>query len=327
MAYSREIYDAAMAELEKRRIRAVTMAGTLRETMIVRHPRLRDIELEMANSSIEVAKAVLAGVSVTETVEKIKNHNLSLQAEMATILHNDGVAAGNFEPVYNCPACDDTGYAGGKICECLKNLLQEEACRRLSSMTAMKLTTFDEMDIGYYPDTQDPVTGIPVRRRMQDVLQYCRQYAEDFSLESPSLLLRGTTGTGKTHVSLAIARRAAEQGFSVVYGPVQVLLHRLEKEHFGREEGNSEDMMTSCDLLILDDVGSEFTSSFYTSCLYHLINTRMLGELPTIISTNLNQVQLKERYGDQITSRITGGFIPLMFMGRDIRQLKAQQRG
>lgn len=108
---------------------------------------------------------------------------------------------------------------------------------------------------------------------------------------------------GKTHASLAIARQAAEKGHAVIYGPAQVLLHQLEKEHFGRAEGNSEDMLLACDLLVLDDLGAEFASPFYVSCLYNLINTRMLEGRTIILSTNLNQNQLKERYGDQITSR------------------------
>ena len=161
---------------------------------------------------------------------------------------------------------------------------------------------------------------------MEQVLAYCRQYAANFAPGADNLLLRGPTGVGKTHASLAIARQAAEKGHAVIYGPAQVLLHQLEKEHFGRAEGNSEDMLLACDLLVLDDLGAEFSSPFYVSCLYNLINTRMLEGRTIILSTNLNQNQLKERYGDQITSRITGTFVPLLFMGRDIRQQKRQEK-
>jgi DNA replication protein DnaC len=190
----------------------------------------------------------------------------------------------------------------------------------------MKLTSFDDMELSYYPDTPDPLSRLSIRERMRGVLSFCRSYAENFSTSSSSLLMRGATGTGKTHVSLAIAKIAAEQGHSVIYGPAQQLLHKIEKEHFGRSDGNSEDMMAGCDLLILDDLGMEFSSPFYVSCLYNLINTRMLADLPTIISTNLNQSQMQERYGDAITSRITGSFNPIVFLGKDIRQIKSQQR-
>ena len=143
-----------------------------------------------------------------------------------------------------------------------------------------------------------------------------------FALKRPDVRVMGvTTGFGNT-----TARQAAEKGHAVIYGPAQVLLHQLEKEHFGRAEGNSEDMLLACDLLVLDDLGAEFASPFYVSCLYNLINTRMLEGRTIILSTNLNQNQLKERYGDPITSRITGTFVPLLFMGRDIRQQKRQEK-
>ena len=185
--------------------------------------------------------------------------------------------------------------------------------------------SFDTLSLEFYSDRPDARTGIAPRARMRDVIAYCRAYAEGFDGSDVSLLLRGPTGVGKTHLSLAIAGEVMARGYSVVYGPVQKLLHRIEKEHFGRAEGNSEDVMTECDLLILDDVGTEFTSPFYTSALYNIINERMLTDKPTIISTNLNQKDLTTRYGEQIASRITGTFQPIVCDGKDIRQLKLKQ--
>lgn len=326
MGYSREVYDAAMEILEKRRADARARAAALHERVAARHPRVREIEQEMAQSAIQVARAVLDGRDVEAAVERIKTQNLALQAELAGILAEEGAGQSDFEPRYHCPRCEDTGYVNGHVCDCLRSLLREEAYRRLSYAGPMQGADFDSLKLEYYPDTPDPRTGVVPRVRMKEVLTYCRCYADDFDTRSPSLLLRGPTGTGKTHVSLAIARKAVERGFGVVYGPAQMLLHRLEKEHFGRAEGSSEEMMTGCDLLILDDLGAEFSSPFYTSCLYNLINSRMLEARPTIISTNLGQNELMERYGEQITSRIIGTFVPLAFMGRDIRQIKLQQR-
>ena len=197
MGYSREVYDAAMAELDSRRIDAASRAADLRERMIAKHPRLRAIEQEMANSSILVTRAVLDGGDVEAAVDKIKCENLALQAEMAEILAGDGCRVPNFEPVYTCENCRDTGYANGKLCSCLKTLLREEACRRLSQMTSMKLTSFDDMQLSYYPDTPDPLSRLSIRERMRGVLSFCRSYAENFSTSSSSLLLRGATGTGK----------------------------------------------------------------------------------------------------------------------------------
>lgn len=326
MGYNREVYDAAMAELERRRTRAAAAAETARNTLTYRRPRLREIEQEMSRAALRVARAVLGGGDVEAAVDKIKKENLALQAEMAAILAEEGYPYPNLEPPYTCAACGDTGYVNGRICSCLKALLKEESCKQLSRLTSMRLTTFEEMQLSLYPDTPDPATGIVPRRRMEQTIAYCRQYAEDFGPRSDNLLLRGPTGTGKTHASLAIARAAAEKGFAVVYGPVQVLLHRLEKEHFGRETGNSEEQLLEADLLVLDDVGTEFVNAFSVSCLYNLINTRLLEERPTILSTNLSQEQLRERYGDAIASRITGAYTPLVFCGKDIRQIRARSR-
>ena len=325
MGYSREVYEAAQAELARRRARAQADATARHDRVAQAHPRVREIEKAMAQSAIGVARAVLRGGNVTQAVETIKQDNLRLQAELAAILAKEGLPANGLEPRYTCPVCEDTGFVDRHACACLAALLREQACRRLSYAGAMKQASFDALRLDYYPDTPD-AAGVVPRARMREVLAYCRGYAEDFDAASPSLLLRGPTGTGKTHVSLAIAHTAIDRGFGVVYGPVQNLLHRLEKEHFGREGGNSEEVMSQCDLLVLDDLGAEFASPFYTSCVYNLINGRMLEGRPTIISTNLNQHELMDRYGEQITSRLVGTFVPLVFVGKDIRQLTLQQR-
>ncbi len=325
MAYSREVYTKAMAELEQRRARATARAAAFRERMLREIPRLGEIERLMALSSSKVVKAILDGGDVDAAVERIKTENLSLQVEMSMLLREHGETAVNFEPQYTCPTCEDTGMCNGKRCSCLDSLLREISCRSLSELSAMRPTSFDELNTEFYSDRPEGRTGISPRARMREVIEYCRCYAEDFDGHDVSLLLRGPTGVGKTHLSLAIAGAVMAKGYSVVYGPVQKLLHRLEKEHFGRAEGNSEDVLADCDLLILDDVGTEFSGSFYTSALYNIINGRMLDGKPTIISTNLNQKELTDRYGEAIASRITGTFQPLVCAGADIRLLKLKQ--
>lgn len=322
MAFSREVYAKASAALEQRRSAAVARAAAFREEMLREIPRLAEIERLMAQSSSKVVQAILSGGDVDAAVERIKTENLALQVEMSMLLREHGETAVNFEPQYTCPHCQDTGTVHGKRCTCFEALLREYSCRTLSELSAMKPTAFDDLRLDFYSDKPDGRTGISPRARMREVIEYCRCYAEDFDGSDVSLLLRGPTGVGKTHLSLAIAGAVMQKGYSVVYGPVQKLLHRLEKEHFGRAEGDSEDVLLQCDLLILDDVGTEFSSSFYTSALYNIINGRMLEGKPTIISTNLNQKELTDRYGEAIASRITGTFQPLVCVGADVRLLK-----
>lgn len=325
VAYSREIYDQAYAILERRRGTAQARAAALRAEMTAKVPRLAEIEHQMAQSAGKVVHAILSGENVDEQVEHIKTENLALQAEMAKLLRQNGVQAENFEPRYHCAKCEDTGVHDNKHCECFLSLLRELSCESLSELSGMKPTSFDDLSLEYYPSQPDAKTGISPRARMRGIIDFCRTYAEQFAGAEDSLLLSGPTGIGKTHLSLAIAGEVLARGYSVVYGPVQKLLHRLEKEHFGRVEGNSEDVMTDCDLLILDDVGTEFNSAFYTAALYNIINERMLLGKPTIISTNLDAAQMMTRYGEQIASRVIGTFRPLACAGKDIRQLKLKE--
>ena len=325
MAYSAEIYKQAQAVLEQRRSAAQAHAAAMRQRLLREIPRLREIEQQMAQSSGKVVSAILNGNNVEQEVERIKAENLSLQVEMSMLLREHDAGISNFEPQYTCPRCEDTGFRGSRRCECFQTLLRELSCQALSELSGMRPLKFEDMSLDYYSSQADARTGISPRARMREVIAYCRAYAEGFDGSDVSLLLRGPTGVGKTHLSLAIAGEVLSRGYSVVYGPVQKLLHRIENEHFGRSSGNSEDVMTGCDLLILDDVGTEFSSSFYTSALYNIINERMLSGKPTVISTNLNQKELTDRYGEQIASRVTGTFQPLVCVGSDIRQLKLRQ--
>ena len=331
MGYSKELYESARRTLAQRRAAAEDAAAALKERACARDPRLSEISEELTHSTLKVMQAVLRGMEgdrrrdINEVLCEQQQKNLALQQELAERLHALGEAADNFEPRPHCPRCGDTGYVGQRMCDCLDSLLREGACRELSALSRMTLTRFEDMDMSFYSD--EPAGDVPTERaRMAGVIGFCRDWAADFSADSPSLLLRGPAGTGKTHVSLAMAREVAEKGFHVVYGSVQRLLHQMEKEHFGRDGGDSADRMESCDLLILDDLGTEFASPFYTSSLYELINSRILSGAPTILSTNLNQKQLQERYGVQIASRIGGCFQPLLFVGSDIRQQKLMRR-
>ena len=320
MAYDPQVVAAARQTLEQRLTAALERADALHADACRRFPRVAEIERELTATLPELTRIILDGGS-PEKIRALQDHNLALQAEMAQILHAAGYAADNFEPQYTCPLCRDTGYTNGRLCDCYRRLLREEACRRLSTLSSMKLTDFDTLDPELYDPLPDPKLGTSPRQRMLDIIAYCRTYARQFTPDSASLLLQGATGTGKTHLSLAIAKVVTEQGYSVTYGSLQPLLRRMESEHFGRSDGDTEGQLIDCDLLILDDLGMELDSPFYRACIYNLLNARLLEGRPTIISTNLSLAAIKERYGDQIASRIVGGFEFLLCVGKDIRQL------
>ena len=161
---------------------------------------------------------------------------------------------------------------------------------------------------------------------MARVLRYCQQYAEGFRPDSPGIFMFGATGLGKTHLSLAIAGVVAAKGYSVAYGSVQDLLRRIENEHFGRaEDAGTLDTLLSADLLILDDLGTEFDSPFSRSTIYNILNNRISASKPLILSTNLLPEEIEGKYTPRIVSRLFTQLVQMRFIGRDVRQLRRQR--
>ena len=266
------------------------------------------------------------GENAQQFIEELAKKNLASQQRRKDILKEHGYPEDYLDAEYTCKKCRDTGFIGGVMCDCYKALLRDTALAELNELSPSARSTFESFNINYYPDTVDPTTGINPRSRMKEILDFCRDYAADFATDSPSLLLYGATGLGKTHLSLAIASEAVKKGYGVIYGSAQNLMSRLEKEHFssGRnsEYEGSEQALLECDLLIIDDLGAEFSTQFTVAELYNIINTRIMSRLPVIISTNLTPDGLEQKYTQRITSRIIGNYISLYFCGKDIRQIK-----
>ncbi len=326
MAYAKEIYEAVQRELGARRLAAQQRAAALHERMR-RDERIVEQEMIMASSAKRLASLILSRSDrFEEEMEAIKAENRAAKARIVELMREAGEQATDFEPQYTCKVCEDTGYANGQSCACRQALLKEYASKALCKLTGMKPQSFDELDMTFYSDTYDERIGCSPREHMEHVFHTCRRYANGFNTDRPSLLFYGGTGTGKTHVSLSIAAAAIEREASVIYGPVQTLLRAVEAEHFGRADGNTEQALIDCDLLILDDLGTEFSTPFYTGVLYNVINGRILASRPTVISTNLNSTAIYDRYGEQLASRLVGHFERLMFVGSDIRQQKIARR-
>ena len=208
------------------------------------------------------------------------------------------------------------------MCSCLKKRLRAEAYKSLNALTPLSLSTFETFSLDYYSE-QPEASGRSERGTMTRVLDVCMTYAQNFSLHSSNLILMGGTGLGKTHLSLAIANTPLAKGFGVVYSSVNNIVAKLEREHFGREEENdTSSLLLDCDLLILDDLGTEFRTAFSVAEIYNIVNTRQMAQRPTIISTNLTMKEIEERYTERFASRILGGYVRLSFCGRDVRLQK-----
>lgn len=167
------------------------------------------------------------------------------------------------DPIYNCRICKDTGIVEDRRCSCFMDIVKRKAAEHLNSVTPLKLCGFDEFSLAYYDDTRPTELGPAARKIMAKNLEDCRRYAEEFHLPYKSLLMRGKTGLGKTHLSLSIASEVINKGYSVIYGSAPDLLRRLDKEKF--EGGEMLDMLTTADLLILDDLGAEIDNKMYVS--------------------------------------------------------------
>lgn len=324
MAYSRKIYDEAERELTRRRRQAEDEQELRHAEIAEKFPDLLIIEAEMAQAGLSVVKA-LGRPDAKEFIAKLAEQSKKAQAERKALLTGGGYSEDYLETPYTCKVCEDTGFVNGRRCECHKKLLRQLSFAELQKTSPLSLSKFETFDLKYYPVEVDPALRVSPRNRMSEIFEFCVNYAEDFSINSPSLFMYGATGLGKTHLSLAIAREAIEKGYGVIYGSTQNLLSRLEREHFsriGEEKGVTEQMLLECDLLILDDLGAEFSTSFTVASIYNIVNTRLNTGLPTIISTNLTPQELEAKYTQRITSRIIGNYCSLLFCGRDVRQLK-----
>ena len=325
MPYDREIFSEVSRQFAKKRQRAKIEYKNHLQEVYEKVPRIRQIDAELSKTSVEVARSILGGgEDIAATMEGLRQRNLSLQSERESLLVSHGFPRGYLKTQYECEKCEDEGYVDGKMCHCFKSALKKETFDRINAHSHLSLASFDTFRLDYYPDQKDAGANITQRDRMKEILGYCQCYARDVSHRSPSIFMTGSTGLGKTHLSLAIANSAISRGMNVVYNSWQNLLNDIEREKFGYGESSPADTMESlisCDLLILDDVGAEFINNFDLSALYNVINSRMNAKKPTIISSNLSPKEIKEKYGERVMSRLTGEYIMLRFAGNDIRQI------
>lgn len=321
MAYSKETYKKAEQELAERRSRALAEREEHHRIAVSAVPEILETEEKMSSAGLATIKALGMGADdAKEYIRKLSEINLAAQTQRSLLLKNAGFPENWLNVRYSCKKCEDKGFVNGIMCDCFKELLKSLEYEKLCSNLPVNNCRFDNFKLDYYPEG----VGTSPRRRMESVLDFCKTYAAEFSQKSSSLLLYGHTGLGKTHLSLAIAGKVVEAGHGVIYSSAQNLFNKLEKEKFGRSDGNTEENILGCDLLIIDDLGAEFTTQFTVSALYNIVNSRELEGKPTIISTNLTPEQLLSTYSERIASRILNNYTLLRFDGTDIRQIKTR---
>lgn len=318
MPYSAEVVRRAARRLESAKADRESVIRERLQEAYARQPRLKEIDMEMRRSMAAALRSLFTD-NAEDAMEQAKQHNRALEEERKAIV------ATCFEPGYLddspvCTECGGSGYIGTRMCRCLQALCRQEQAKEIT-LLASEGECFENFRLDYYPDAVDARYGASPRRVMERTYRICRDYAENFGAGSGNLLFVGGTGLGKTFLSACIARVVAEKGGSVAYETASRLFSKLEKNRFNPDEKSEEETvrLENCDLLIIDDLGTELPGNFVTAALYGLINDRLLAGKPMVISTNLNVDELTARYSSQIGSRLQGSFRRLTFVGEDIR--------
>ena len=309
-----EIFDKAQAILTNRRKRAESENEARIEEINKKIPQIREINDVLFNTGKQLISIISngKGQDISEKIEQLKQYNLGAQAMSRKILAEHGYPEDYLEMHYTCPICCDRGYNGSSYCDCFKILCGKLAADELNKNSQLKLSDFESFDLTYYSGENYTT--------MKNILEYTRQYSETFSHQSKSILMFGETGLGKTHLSLAIANVVLKKGFSVIYDSAINILRSIEKEHFSYEHSSDMiDLVMNTDLLILDDIGTEYESQFYNATIYNIINTRINRSKPSIISTNLDLEGIARRYDRRVMSRIVSMYTCLEFRGKDVR--------
>lgn len=319
MKFSEDVYIKAEAELKKRRDNAEQLADMRRKQLIAKFPELLEIENTIRDAALEVIKGLGSGKSVN--VNSLAEKNLSAQKEKCELLKSNGYPEDYLEPQYSCKLCNDSGILNGKLCSCHLELLKKISMSEYSCSSILAVSTFETFDLKYYSSEKDMNVGYSPREYMEASVDFLKSYCDNFNKNSGSFFFTGGTGLGKTHLSLAVMNKVTEKGYSVFYGSADNIIKQMEKERFGRSNGDIEEEIENADLLIIDDLGTEFRTAFSETAVYQIINNAILNSKLMIISSNLSIGELEERYGQRVVSRLNS-FEVINFIGTDIRQIK-----
>lgn len=321
MPYSNAVVQRAAARLQAEREQNERAERARIAAIYEKEPRLGQIERELRRTAAHVlAVTARAQGNLAEAMQQLKKDNLELQQQKAWLLEAEGMEPDDLSVQPICPKCGGTGYVGAVMCECLKELCRQEQKKELAPLLGSGQESFEKAQMELYSDQYDPKCHSSPRELMRAMYRQAHAYAQNFTVNAPSLLLQGATGLGKTFLSGCIARVVTDRGFSVSYAPVGRMFAAFEDDKFRPlpDVSRTADYFL-CDLLIIDDLGTEMTTQFTVAALYQIINERLLERKPVILSTNLTPDELAVRYSPQIVSRLLGSYQLYQFYGSDVR--------
>lgn len=320
MSLSNSQYDQIQRQYDARQLYNHYVVQERKKQVYDKYPRLKELEEMTASSSVQIARKMLEGDKTSFL--HLKKELAGYRKERLEILASAGLEESYFDPPYICVSCKDTGYVDGRRCHCFKQEAVNLIYGQSNIMKKLQKENFDKFSFQYYPeDEKDPQTGITARKTAQVAVRAAMDFIKNFDKEFHNLFITGKTGTGKTFLINCIAKELMDSGHSVIYFTAFRLLDVLEDLKFNKGMYPSVSLkdILACDLLIIDDLGSEMENAFTVSQLYACLNERIVYEKPTLISTNLEFTQMNARYSERIVSRIMGNYTIVRLFGKDIR--------
>ena len=320
MAINNAQYDAIFRSFEQKQVHNRDLLDKRRKTVYNLIPELEKIHNSISLLSVSQARKLLNGDD--NALQELKNELKRLTDRKSELLVSAGFPADYLEPIYECEDCKDTGYIGNKKCHCFQKAIIDLLYTQSNLKNILKVENFNTFSFAYYSDNHiDPVTGRSSLANIKNAYCIAQEFVTSFADEFRNLFLYGDTGVGKTFLSNCIAKELIYRSFSVIYLTSFELFDTLAKSKFEKEKA-AESMcehIFDCDLLIIDDLGTELANSFTISQLFLCLNERLLRRKSTIISTNLSLESLVDIYSERTFSRLTSNYTMLKLTGDDIR--------
>ena len=314
-------YQAIMREYEQKQLRSRDTLARHYAEVYTRSPEFQSLDESISILSVQYGKRLLNGDDLA--VESLKSELAILRKQKDELLQSCGFPSDYLEPSYECSQCRDTGYIDNQKCRCFKAAASRLLYEQSNLKEILKTENFNSFSMKYYSDNYiDPKSGRSSLSVMKDALAVCKDFIRTFDQEHKSLFLYGSVGVGKTFLSNCIAKELMDAGFSVIYYSAPALFNMFAHSTFHKDDTDAQNIRHyafDCDLLIIDDLGTEFTNSFIASQLFTCVNERLLNKKSTVISTNLSLDSLADLYTERSFSRITSNYIMLKLIGDDIR--------
>ncbi|MBO6128748.1 MAG: ATP-binding protein [Pseudobutyrivibrio sp.] len=322
MALSNEQYDALMREYNHKQARNNQIVSYRTKELYSAVPVLSQLDEEVSNISVSSITAIFNGKDIATASAESKEKLEGLRKRRIELIKSAGFPEDYLEPPYDCPDCKDTGYINGKRCHCFTQAAINIVYKQSNISNILSKENFDYFDLNVYDeDYYDPSSNLSARANAKIALERCQNFVQNFREKGGNLLLLGRTGCGKTFLSNCVAKALLDKGISVIYFTASELFRVFEEQTFKKNANMADihDHIFDCDLLIIDDLGTEFQNSFTTARLFQCLNERLLRNKSTIISTNLSLEELRDTYSERITSRVFSNYEAIKLIGNDIR--------